>query len=89
MSLTMTLYGIPIALYWVVGIAAVAVGLLSVLTPDRVVGSMKALALWQLRQVRSARYRNWLKINGWLLLIMGLAVLALLSLLNPSQITHP
>ena len=88
MNAAMTLYGIPTILCWIVGIAAVAVGLLSVLTPDRVVGSMKALALWQLRQVRSARYRQWLKINGWLLLVMGLAVLALLSLLDQSQTTN-
>ena len=85
----MTLYGIPIALYWIVGSVAVVVGLLSVLAPERVVGTMKAMALWQLRQVRSARYRQFLKINGWLSLVLGLAVLALLTMLGQGDVANP
>ncbi|MDJ0642945.1 MAG: hypothetical protein QNJ15_09015 [Erythrobacter sp.] len=78
----MTIYGIPILVYWVVGAIAVILGITSILFPDRMVRGMRALALRQLKWLRSPRYRQWLKVNGWLLLVLGVLTLVLLTILS-------
>ena len=83
----MSIYGIPIAIFWVVGIISVVLGLASILFPDRMVRGMPAMMLKQLRWLRSARYRQWLKINGWLLFVLGILVLILLTILVTARPT--
>ena len=83
----MSIYGIPIAIFWIVGIVSVILGLASILFPDRMVRGMRAMMLKQLQWLRSARYRQWLKINGWLLFVLGTLVLVLLTILITARPT--
>lgn len=76
------IYGIPYAVFWVVGIISIAIGLWSIVQPDRVVRALRSLLIRQLRWVRSARYRLYLKVNGWLLFVLGVLVLVLMTLLS-------
>jgi hypothetical protein len=71
---------IPEAVFWAVGAIAVVLGLLTLLRGERIVRCLRWWLVKQMRWVRSPRYRTYLRINGWLLLVLGTLMLLLMTL---------
>ncbi len=76
----MTIYGIPLAVFWTVGAISVTAGLITILSTDRIVRCLRVWLIRQMRWVRSPRYRRYLKINGWLLFVLGMLLIVLMTL---------
>ncbi|QGN54762.1 hypothetical protein [Novosphingobium sp. Gsoil 351] len=74
------IYGIPEAVFWTVGAVSVVIGLLLILRRERIVRCLRWWLIKQLRWVRSPRYRTYLRINGWLLFVLGTLMLVLMTL---------
>lgn len=74
------IYGIPLWLFWAAGIAGILVGALIVIAGDTSQRWMRRWLLWQLKRMRGARYRKFLRFNGWALLVLGTLMVVLLSL---------
>ena len=78
------IYGISEAVFWAVGAISVVLGLLTLLRGERIVRCLRWWLIKQLRWVRSPRYRTYLRINGWLLFVLGTLML-LLMMLKPAR----
>lgn len=74
--------GLPGSVKWALAIAGIALGLPCILWPDRIVRRMRKWLQWQLRWVRSPRYRRFLKLYGWLLFVTGTLLALLLWLVG-------
>lgn len=74
------IYGIPLWLFWTVGWIGIVMGALIVIAGDKSQRWMRQWLLWQLKRMRSARYRKFLRFNGWALLVLGTLMVVLLSL---------
>jgi len=72
---------IPDPVKWAVALIGVALGAMFVLRTDRVIAGLRRWLLMQMRWVRRPRYRRFVKIYGWLLLVTG-ALLALILILR-------
>ena len=74
---------IPVAAQYAVALVAVAVGLLFLLRTDPVIAGLRRWLLVQLGWVRRPGYRRMLKIYGWLLFVLGIALTLMLLLNRP------
>jgi hypothetical protein len=74
------IYGIPEALFWAVGAISVVLGLALIVRRERIVRCLRWWLIKQLRWVRTPRYHLYLRVNGWLLFVLGTLMLVLMTL---------
>ena len=72
-------YGIPLGVYWAVGAIAAVLGLATIVAGERFIRCLRWWLLKQLRWARGARYLRLLKLQGWLLFVLGTLMLVLLA----------
>lgn len=53
---------------------AVVLGLAMILAPDGLIRMQRRLIVWQLKLMRRGRFRRVVKIYGWLLFVLGIAL---------------
>ena len=63
---------------------AVVLGLAMIVAPRRLARFQRRLILWQLKAMRNGRYQKVAKIYGWLLFVLGVALLLVQSLMIAS-----
>ncbi len=73
------IYHIPLWLFWTVGWISFVFGAVILLAGDGFVRGMRRWLLWQLKRLRRPLYRRFLRIYGWLLLVLGTLMIVLLS----------
>ena len=73
------IYNIPLWLFWAVGAVSVVIGAATLLAVDRLIRCLRWWMIRQLRWLRSPRYRRMLRLQGWLLLVLGTLMIVLLS----------
>ena len=56
-------------------LVAVVLGLALILAPNRLARLQRKLILWQLKLMRQGRYQKVAKLYGWLLFVLGVALL--------------
>jgi hypothetical protein len=74
------IFGIPVVVFWVVGAISVVIGLGTILGGERMVRCLRWWLIKQLKWVRSPRYRKMLKLQGWLLFVLGSLMLLLMTI---------
>ena len=74
------IFGISHAVFWAVGAIAVVAGSALILWPDRIIRGLRVWMTRQLRWLRSPRYRRMLKLQGWLLFVLGTLMLVLMAI---------
>ena len=77
---------LPAELFWAVGGISVVAGLASILMPDRIVRCLRAWLIRQMRWVRGVRYRQYLRLQGWLLFVLGTLMLMLMAIMGSRDI---
>ena len=74
--------GIPEAVFWAVGAISVVLGLLLIIRRERIARCLRWWLIRQLRWVRTPGYHTCLRINGWLLIVLGTLMLLLMMLVR-------
>lgn len=74
------IYGIPLWVFWAAGFAGMGAGSFILIAGDRARRWMRMYLLWQLKRLKRPLYRKLLRLNGWVLLVLGTLMVVLLSL---------